>query len=323
MQSSPQEQSWKRFGPELILGAVVLIWASTFVITKDALEDFTPFSFIFARFGLILILAFSVLLVQGLRRGWSAMWHVDRADWPRFLLSGLLGYTFYQIGFTVGLDHTSPFSSSLLIAMVPLFTLVIATMLGERSSTGAWIGVFVAIVGVAVFLLQRQEGDSSALGNALSAGAAISFASYGLANRALVRKYPTATVSAYTTLLGTVPLLVISSPDAMRQDWSALEAQHWLTLLYMAIFPVYLVYIGYNWAIAERGISATSAGLGVPIVSGVLSAIVFSEAFGVLKVGGAVLVLLGLVLIQRSRMQAAKRGKAQVVSEAIPDTLRP
>jgi len=305
------------------LSAVVLIWASTFVITKDALKDFTPFSFIFARFGMILILALGVLLVQGQRRGWSRMWHVDRADWPRFLLSGLLGYTFYQIGFTVGIDHTSPFSSSLLIAMVPLFTLVIATMLGERSSTGAWIGVFVAIVGVVVFLLERQEGESGALGNALSAGAAISFASYGLANRSLVRKYPTATVSAYTTLLGTAPLLVISLPDALDQDWAALETQHWLTLLYMAILPVYLVYIGYNWAIAERGISATSAGLVVPIVSGVLSAIVFSEAFGVLKVGGALLVLLGLVLIQRSRMQTAKRVKAARAGSAIPETPQP
>lgn len=319
MKTTPQEQGWRKFAPELVLGAVVLIWASTFVITKDALEDFTPFSFIFARFALILVLAFAVLAVQGLRRGWAGTWHVDRADWPRFILSGLLGYTFYQIGFTVGIDHTSPFSSSLLIAMVPLFTLVIATFLGERHPLGAWIGVFVAIAGVVVFLLQKQEGGSL-LGNALSAGAAISFASYGLANRPLVRKYPTTTVSAYTTLTGTVPLLAISMPDAMRQDWSGLETQHWITLVYMAIFPIYLVYIGYNWAIAQRGISVTSAGLVVPIVSGVLSAIVLDEAFGFVKVAGAMLVLLGLVLIQRARIRSAKRAIQTPIADARPTT---
>ncbi len=312
-----QEATWRRFAPELVLTAVVLIWASTFVITKDALDEFTPFSFIFARFAIILALAFAVLAVQGQRRGWSRMWRVDRGDWPRFLLSGLLGYTVYQIGFTVGLDNTSPFSSSLLIAMVPLFTLVIATVLGERHPRGAWTGVIVAITGVTVFLLQRQVGGSL-LGNALSAGAAIAFASYGLANRSLVQKYPTVTVSAYTTLVGTLPLLALSLPDASRQDWAALNLGQWLMLLYMAIFPIYLVYIGYNWAIAQRGISVTSAGLVVPIVSGVLSATFFDEAFGPFKVAGALLVLVGLVLIQRARVRLAKRAMQAPIADARP-----
>lgn len=314
-----QEPTWRRFAPELVLAAVVLIWASTFVITKDALEDFTPFSFIFARFALILVIAFAVLAVQGQRRGWARVWRVDRADWPRFVLSGLLGYTFYQIGFTVGIDHTSPFSSSLLIAMVPLFTLVIATFLGEQHPVGAWVGVVVAIAGVTVFLLQRQEGGSL-LGNALSAGAAVAFASYGLANRPLVRKYPTTTVSAYTTLIGTLPLLAIGLPDATSQDWAALELSQWLMLLYMAVFPIYLVYIGYNWAIAQRGITVTSAGLVVPIVSGALSAVFFDEAFGPVKVAGALLVLIGLVLIQRARVYATKPGIPTPVAGARPTT---
>lgn len=296
--------------PETILGAVVLIWASTFVITKDALADFTPFSFIFARFSIILVLALAVLVVQSLGRGWRRMWHIDRADLPRFLGAGLLGYTLYQIGFTFGLDHTSPFSSSLLIAMVPLFTLVIASLLGERYPGGAWLGVAVAIAGVVVFLLDRQTGGSSLLGNALSAGAAIAFASYGLVNRPLVLKYPSTTVSAYTTLFGTAPLLVLAVSDARAQNWGALDTSHWLMLLYMAVFPIYLVYIGYNWVISQRGVTATSAGLVVPVVSGILSVLFFGEAFGMLKIAGAVVVLLGLLLIQRSRMQLAKRAAA-------------
>lgn len=305
--------------PELILGAVVLIWASTFVITKDALDDFTPFSFIFARFSIIATLALTVLILQSVRLGWHRMWHIDRADVPRFLAAGLLGYTFYQIGFTVGLDHTSPFSSSLLIAMVPLFTLVIASVIGERYPGGAWFGVIVAVIGVVVFLLDRQAGGTL-LGNALSAGAAISFASYGLVNRPLVRKYPFATVAAYTTVIGTVPLMLISIGDARAQQWSELGIGQWVMLLYMAVFPIYLVYIGYNWVISQRGVTATSAGLVVPVVSGILSVIVFDEAFGPIKVAGAFIVLIGLVLIQRSRMQLAKREKSatmrQTVSEA-------
>ncbi len=316
-----EKEAWRvqAILPELILGAVVLIWASTFVITKDALDEFTPFSFIFARFSIILALAFAVLAAQSARRGWRQMWYLDRSDLPRFVAAGVLGYTFYQIGFTVGLDHTSPFSSSLLIAMVPLFTLVIAAIMGERYPSGAWLGVLVAVVGVVVFLLDRQTEGTTMLGNALSAFAAVSFASYGLVNRPLVRKYPSTTVSAYTTLIGTVPLLVIGLPDATRQDWLALGAEHWLMLVYMAVFPIYLVYIGYNWAISQRGVTATSAGLVVPVVSGVLSVIVFDEPFGPLKIIGAVVVLAGLVLIQRTNVRLARQRKRNAALQVPPE----
>lgn len=294
--------------PELALGAVVLIWASTFVITKDALNDFTPLSFIFARFAMIVFLATAVLVVQSLRQGWRRMWHVDRGDLPRFMAAGTLGYFLYQLGFTIGLDHTSPFSSSLLIAMVPLFTLVIATAIGERYPVGAWVGVLIAVAGVVIFLLDRQ-GDSSLLGNALSAGAAIAFASYGLVNRSLVKTYPVATVAAYTTAIGSVPLFLVSLPEARVQDWSALTVGQWLMLVYMALGPIYLVYIAYNWVIAQRGVTATSAGLLVPVVSGILSVMFLDEVFGPLKLIGAAVVLGGLVTIQRSRIQQAWRDR--------------
>ncbi len=305
--------------PEVVLGAVILIWASTFVITKDALDDFTPFSFIFARFSIILALALGVLAAQSVTRGWRRMWHIDRADLPRFVAAGIVGYTFYQIGFTVGLDHTSPFSSSLLIANVPLFTLLIAAALGERYPVGAWIGVVVAAIGVTIFLLDRGTAGSGMLGNALSTFAAISFATYGLINRPLVKKYSSTTVSAYTTLFGTVPLLLFAIPDARDQDWAALKPSHWLMLVYMAVFPIYLVYIGYNWAIKQRGIIATSAGLVVPVVSGIFSVIVFDEAFGPHKVAGALVVLGGLVLIQRTNLQLARRRKREAALRTPPE----
>jgi drug/metabolite transporter (DMT)-like permease len=316
MTGDSETRAGPAFLPEIILGAVVLIWASTFVITKDALDDFSPFSFIFARFSIILVLALSVLAVQSISRGWRRMWHIDRADLPRFVAAGLVGYTFYQIGFTVGLDHTTPFSSSLLIANVPLFTLVIAAFLGERYPIGAWAGVVVAVIGVTVFLLDGGAEGSGLLGIALSAGAAVSFATYGIINRPLVRKYPPTTVSAYTTLFGCVPLLLAGIPAARAQDWEGLHLSHWAMLLYMAIFPIYLVYIGYNWAIKQRGIIATSAGLVVPIVSGILSVIFFDEAFGVVKMTGALIVLVGLVLIQHTNLQLSRRRAAARTSAA-------
>jgi drug/metabolite transporter (DMT)-like permease len=67
----------------------------------------------------------------------------------------------------------------------------------------------------------------------------------------------------------------------------------------MAIFPVYVAYQLWNWAISRRGVAAaTTFSLLVPIASGILSAIFYGEGFGVWKVVGAALVLAGLVIVR-------------------------
>src|SRR5215217_3944777 len=136
-----------RFGPELAQLTVVMFWASTFVVAKAAFAEVSPLAFLFARFVNMVTLAFAVLLV--LQRG-AGRW-VERSDWGLFVLAGLTGYTLYQLGFILGLSRTSPFSSSLLIAMVPLFTVLILAVMGEPTPLQGWVGLSVALVGVALF----------------------------------------------------------------------------------------------------------------------------------------------------------------------------
>jgi drug/metabolite transporter (DMT)-like permease len=295
-----------RFGPELAQLTVVMLWASTFVVAKATFAEVSPLAFLFARFVIMVTLAFAVLLV--LQRG-AGRW-VDRSDWGLFVLAGLTGYTLYQLGFILGLSRTSPFSSSLLIAMVPLFTVLILAVMGEPTPLQGWAGLGVALVGVALFLLDKRGASAGTLlGDILSIGAAVSFAVYGIITRPLVRKYPAETYTAWTVLAGTVPLLLVSLPDALRQDWHSVSLPGWFSIVYLAIFPVYIAYILWNFAIARRGVAkASSFGLLVPIVAGLLSAIFFAEPFGPLKLLGAGLVLAGLVIVRARvwRRPAAK-----------------
>ncbi|HEX5690119.1 MAG TPA: DMT family transporter, partial [Roseiflexaceae bacterium] len=183
-------------GPEAAQLAVVGLWASTFIVTKHAFAEMSPLAFVFVRFGLMIGLAFAVLAARG------RSWRIRRADLPRLAVVGLSGYTLYQLGFVFGLERTSPFSSSLLIAMVPLFTMVLLAARGERTPVRGWAGLVVALIGVVVFLSDRWNSGTtgSLVGDALSIGAAIAFAIYGIVNRPLVRDYPAETYTAYTLL---------------------------------------------------------------------------------------------------------------------------
>jgi drug/metabolite transporter (DMT)-like permease len=290
-------------GPELGQLVVVGLWASTFIVTKAAFAEVSPLAFVFVRFGLMTALAFAVLAARG------RTWRVRRGDLPRFFMAGLAGYTFYQLGFVVGLERTSPFASSLLIAMVPLFTMLMLALRGERTHVRGWAGLALALIGVTIFLADQlgKAADGSLVGDLLSLGAAVAFALYGVVNRPLVRDYPAETYTAYTLLAGGLPLMLIATSAALAQDWGAVSALGWLAIIYMVILPVYVAYMIWNWAIARRGAAAaTSFSLLVPIASGALSAWLFGEQFGLLKLLGAALVLAGLAIVRTPARAGAK-----------------
>lgn len=286
------------FLPELALFFTVSLWASTFIVTKDAFTHFNVMAFVFVRFGLMIAMAFAILAVIRARNS-ETRTLPERADLFRYLGAGLAGFTVYQLGFNLGLDRTSIFSASLLISTSPLFTILILTLIGERPPAAAWIGVAVAVMGVAIFLSEKQGGEHSAAGDLLCIMAAIAFGVYGVINRPLVASYPAATYTAWTLLFGGVPLMLAALPAARDQNWGDLTGRSWLAVIYMVIFPVYVAYMLWNFGIARRGAAvATSFGLLVPVIAGVLSALLYDETFGPRKLIGAALVLGGLLFIR-------------------------
>jgi drug/metabolite transporter (DMT)-like permease len=299
MSDSASEAGIRRFLPELATLTVIVLWASTFIVTKDAFDVFRPMAYVGIRFAIMAAMGFAVLAVRR-RQHPDRYPRIEREHWPRLIAVALVGYSIYQLGFTYGLDNSSPFAASLIMAITPLFALLIATFQGERSPVTVWLGVGVAIVGVAIFLSGKDSGGT-VIGTALILVASISSAVYSVINRPMVRAYPFETVAAVTTGIGAIPLIVIAIPDLARQDWSAPHAGHWFGLAYMVVFPVYIAYILWNWAIAQRGLSVTAGQLLVPVFSGIFSALFFTEAFGPIKLVGAAITMLGLVLMRYRR----------------------
>jgi drug/metabolite transporter (DMT)-like permease len=147
--------------------------------------------------------------------------------------------------------------------------------------------------------------------------AAAAFGLYSVINRPLASSYPPATYTAWTLLLGSIPLVLAGAPAAGRQDWGALATSSWLAIVYVVIFPVYIAYMLWNFGIARRGAAiATSFGLLVPIIAGTLSALLYDETFGPRKLIGAALVLGGLLFIRIGPRWIGQRGAAKAMSRA-------
>ena len=137
----------------------------------------------------------------------------------------------------------------------------------------------------------------------------VSFALYQVLNRRLIREYPSATYSAWSTLFGSIPLILMGVPAMLNQDWGGVSASSWLVFLYMCVLPVYLAYIAWGWAIRHRGVAISGFSLMVPIVAGIMSWLFYDEEFGARKIVGGALAVAGLVSMQwanHRRMRSAR-----------------
>lgn len=275
--------------------AVVLMWSSSFTVVKGILPHFNPLALLFARMFVITLLG--VILLGFKERNFK----VYPRDLPYFLLSGLFGYTFYQLGYIVGLSRTSAFSSALFSNTSPLFSLLLLAWFRlERIHGYQWIGTLISFAGVVCFLSEKMEGahlTKAGWGDLMTLGSAFSFAIYGILNKSLVTRYSSAKIMTYTLLFGTAFLTPVCLTSVLEQDWSKISLSIWSGLVYSAVFPAYVSYSIWNWAIARQGVARTSLfALLVAPLSGILSAWFLREAFSAVKLIGFGMVLGGLVL---------------------------
>lgn len=295
--------------PELAIGAVVLMWSSTAVTIKDIYDYMEPLAFTVTRFALICLLALAMMAIYRVRS--KASIAIAREDWPRLIAASITGYTLYQLCYILGLERTTAFASSILGSLTPIFAMVLVAFLGERSPRAAWIGVLIAFGGGLVFIAGNGSADGGSLtGNLLCAGAPLSFAIYSIISRPLVNKYPPSVFTAYTLVIGTIPLCFAGASQWREQDWGAVPGHIWLVMLYLCVFPVYIAYQFWNYGIRHRGVTTTSAySLAIPVLGGILAWLWLGESLGGIKLLGGGLVLVGLIVMRRGRARLSPAAK--------------
>jgi drug/metabolite transporter (DMT)-like permease len=153
---------------ELFLLSITFVWGSTFVITKDALQNVSPFLYTAIRFtfaALLLGLAFFKTIFPGFHRSLAK--------------GGILGALLF-IGFmlqTIGLQYTtaskSAFITGLLVVLTPICQIVIEH---RPPALGNLLGVLMVTVGL--YLLTSPQGSAFNVGDLLTLGCALCFALY-------------------------------------------------------------------------------------------------------------------------------------------------
>lgn len=284
-----------RVSPDLAILLLVLIWGVNFSVVKATLAQFEPLAFNGIRFafGALVLLPF-VLKNKGLSR-------LSRKDVPALVALGVIGNTGYQFMFIRGIDATLAGNAALMLAMAPVFVVLLSAIVGhERVLPAGWFGVGLSVVGIGLVLQGAggvRFGSETLRGDLIMLGAAVAWAVYTVGSSPLVQRHGALPVTAVTMWIGAALLLVVAIPSFAAQDWSRPTALGWTALFASGALAVGLSYVLWYHGVQHLGSARTAVFSNtVPIIALVTAWILLGEQPGPLQIAGATLIVGGVLL---------------------------
>ncbi|NDL69880.1 DMT family transporter [Vreelandella alkaliphila] len=300
----------KTNGTDLGLAAMpvifVLLWSTGFIGAKFGLPYAEPFTFLFIRFVLTLMLLIPIIWMMRIT------WPSGTALWLHIGVSGLLVHGAYLGGVFYGINLGMPAGlTALLVGLQPLLTAAFAgPLLGERLTKRQWLGLLLGLVGISLVLGSKLEfGMSLFAGFGMGALLCVMAALVGISLGTLYQKrYCTSmpllsgAVIQYIAagvLLGIGALLF----ETRQVEWSMtfVLTLSWLVLI-LSIAAILLL-----MALIKKGEASRVASLFylVPPVTALQAWWLFDERLPALGLAGMVIAIAGVVMVVRQPRQAA------------------
>ncbi len=279
---------------------VAAVWGINFSVVKYALGDFHPLSFTVVRFALASIFLFAVIRYRG------QPMLIERRDRIAVIRLGLLGITFYNIFFMVGLKYTTASHSALLISLSPLMGAFIeVASRRETVRKSLVLGLILATIGAALIITIHGTigfDKDMLLGDVLTLCASLLWALYTIEARPLLQRYSAITVTAWSVAAGTVLLLPFSVSDIAAQSWSRPSLTAWGALAFAAFIAAGVAYSLWYEGVKRIGVTRTMVyHYLMPFVAVVFAALFLHERIGASQIIGGIAVLAGVALVQSGK----------------------
>lgn len=274
-------------------------WASAFILGKLVLAEITALPAGAWRHAI----AASVLAPIAWRGRHSAN---VRAALAPLAVMVLCGGVLYPWTFFAALSRTSATNTSLLIALNPALTLLLAPLVGEPYTRQRLVGVSLALLGAVLVI---THGDLSVLtslaaarpGDLLAVLAAGLWASFNIASRRVVVHLPHAMTNAIVYGLGCVALFVLAGPEQPWQQLASASPRALAALGAMAALSSLIAGQLFLFGVHSVGVGRTVVFVYiVPVLTAAASAVFLGESLVLAQVLGGAAVLAGVYVTTRS-----------------------
>lgn len=300
----------RREAVDLTAAAIMVLltfsWGLNGVAAKIGNTGYSPLFLSFARS----VVGAALVMV------WCRWRGIDVFRHDGTLFAGLIVGLLFSLEFVcifVGLDYTSVARSTLLVNTMPFFVLVAAHFaLGERMTTVKFLGLLLAFSGVGLVFSDQLSlpGPDAWIGDLLSlAGGALWAATTIVIKASRLTRVRPEKLLLYqlgVASLVSLPLLPLGGPVLRDVSWLATGA-----LAFQAVYVVCFTYIVWFWLMGRYPAAGlTSFTFLTPVFGVMCGALVLSEPLTLRLMLALLLVVGGLVLVNRPARRKAERSPA-------------
>jgi drug/metabolite transporter (DMT)-like permease len=204
--------------------------------------------------------------------------------------------------FLFGLSRTTPTHAALLYALTPLVVFLLARrLLAETHARDKLIGIATAFAGVTLILLQQGLARELRVlwGDALILVAVVGWAAYTVLSKPLLTRYPPVMVTSWVIVAGSVMFLPAAAIPGAIPAPESISLPVVGGILYLAVGTSMIAYPLWLYALGRLPASKVAITSNTqPVLTGILSWILFGERFSAVFLLGAALVLLGVTWVE-------------------------
>jgi len=290
----PTSGAARPLGIALALASVYLVWGSTYLGIRFALEGGWP--------PLLAVSGGRMLLAGGLMYAvlrWRGVAAPTRAQWTSLAVMGLLMMLLGNGMVVLAEEQVSSGLAAIAIASMPLWMGLFGAMFGRHPSRGEWLGIGIGFLGV-LWLNGGSSLSSAPSGLVMLLIAPIAWAFGSVWSRG--RDLPSPFMAAAAQMLcGGVMLVVLGL--AMGERLPAAPTAHGtLALIYLALFGSIVGFGAYVWLLNHvRPALASSYAYVNPPIAVLLGAWLGNERFSLHDLGALAAILVGVVVISRAK----------------------
>lgn len=281
----------------LSLLALYIIWGSTYLAIRYALESYPPFMLAGLRFLVAGVLLFGFLRLRGIAAP-------SARQWRNAAVTGIL-----LLGFGNGLvcfaeQRVSSGIAAVAVASMPLFVAVFSSLYGEWPTRREGAGLAIGFIGVIVLNLGNGL-SASRLGAAALLTAAMCWAAGSVwSKRQDMPKGPMNT--AAQMLCASVALLIVALSAGERLP-SHPGLQATMAAAYLVVFGSIIAFSAYLYVLKHaRPALATSYAYVNPPVAVLFGLLIAGELVGPYDLAGMAIILLGVGVITLARQRRSK-----------------
>ncbi|MCU0498783.1 MAG: drug/metabolite exporter YedA [Anaerolineae bacterium] len=271
---------------------VYLIWGSTYLALRFAVEVFPPFTITGIRFLTAGLILFTWLMLRGGTLPTRKQWRNATLIGCLMLVVGTGGVAYAQQWVASGLAATA-------VSTMPIWAAVFAQMWGHRASRGEWLGLVIGIGGV--ILLNLENGmQAHPIGALVLFIGPISWAFGSMLSRRI--EIPQGLMATALEMTGGGAVLILVGMLRGEQFTEAPTALAVMSVLYLITFGSLIAFSAYMYLLKTvRPSLATSYAYVNPVVAVILGAVFAAEAITGTGIAAMIVILTGVALLTLSR----------------------